>query len=179
MQVDQVIGARQQDCFNVMGNDLGRRSSRVAGEQAIEVAIVQWRSAQTGSGGRVVHHRQQNDLALDHLRLQLANQARDQNLPFVFVAMAAGADHKHRALAIADRHHRNRNPAIGRAMHRVRQAQVAVMFARCVEIHVALDGVCNAHIDALIANGVWAASAARFVEKSYQALALVMSPTTS
>src|SRR6266851_8777355 len=77
-------------------------------------------------------------MAMQLGRLEAADQPAERDLALVFVAMIAGhqEDARSRAIAapIADLGDRDRDPAIGRAVHRMRQAQKAGLLAVAVEI---------------------------------------------
>ena len=129
MQIDQIVAIGQQHRFDVMRDDRRRRAIGVAGERAVEVALVDRRGAQPGMRGGIVRHRQDDDAALDVLGLERAGQFRQRHLAFVLVAMIARHQQHARTVAILDADHRDRQPAIGGAVHRMGQPQEAGLLA--------------------------------------------------
>ena len=69
-------------------------------------------------------------------RLQFADQPPERDLAFEFVAVIAGHQQHPRSGAAADGGNRDRDPAIGRAVHRMGQAKKSGLLAVAVEIDV-------------------------------------------
>ncbi len=108
-----------------VGDLLGDGAVGIAGEQPIEVALVDRRGTQTRHRGWKVGRRQDHQLALDVLGLERTDQVAEPDLALPFVAMGAGLHDDARARAVLDAHDRDRNPAIGRAVDRMGHAHEA------------------------------------------------------
>jgi len=120
MQIEGEIGAGQQFAFDVMRDLHGRRSVGIAGEAAVQIAVVDRRGAHPGHHRREIGRRQDDHPALDVARLQLAAQAHEGDLALVLVAVITGVQEHRRPLAVADHGDWDRDIAIGRAMDRMR-----------------------------------------------------------
>ena len=112
--------------------------SGVAGKRAIEVALVDRRGARAGgsAAGKFADVRK-----INRPRTSLASSARSSvrvgDLALVLVAVIAGHQQHARTRAVADAGDRDRDPAIGRTVHRMRQAQEADLLAVAVEVDFA------------------------------------------
>src|SRR5206468_1807372 len=79
--------------------------------------------------------RGQDDHAAAHLlSSEAADQLAERDLALVFIAVIPGHQQDSWSIAVFDASDRDRNPAIGRAVHRIRQPDKAVLFAVAVEI---------------------------------------------
>ena len=130
MQVDGDVGHRQQHRLDEMRDHLRRPAIGIAGEGAVEIALVDRRGAHAGHRRRVVGGGQDDDAALDVVGLEAPRQLHQRDLALVLVAVIAGDQQDGRTLAVLDAGDRHREPAIGRAMHRMRQAQKGRLLAR-------------------------------------------------
>ena len=117
MQIAHEIGERHEVMLDVIGDLLRGRSIGIAGEQPIEVAIVDRRGAPPGHRGGEVGGWQNDDAALDARGVQRLRQIAERDLAFVFVAMRAGDEQRRRAVTILQHYDGNRNETIGGAVH--------------------------------------------------------------
>jgi len=134
VKIEHEIALRQQHTLNVVGDLRGRAAIGVARKAAIEIAFVEWRGAHSGHRRREVRRRQDDDAAAHLLRFEAADQFAERDLALVFVAVVAGHQQDSRAVAVLDAGNRDRDPAIGRAVHRIGQPDKAVLFAIAVKI---------------------------------------------
>ena len=123
------VGHRVQHRVDVVRNGKGDGAVRVAGEGPVQVALIDRRDAGASHGRGQVGRRHDDEPAADGLGVECVDQAAQRNLPFVFVAMIAGHQKSGRAGTVADDRDRNGNIAVGRARHRVRILQPAVLTA--------------------------------------------------
>ena len=129
MEVEAVVEARQQGVLDPVGDLLGDGALGIAGIEAVEIAVVDRRGALAGHGGGEIGRRQDDQPALDILGLERAQKVAEADLAFPFVAMRARLQEHAGSVAVLEAHDGDRNPAIGRAMHRMRHAHEAVRLA--------------------------------------------------
>jgi len=96
-------------------------------------------------------HRQQDQPPAYVLCIQPARKVLHCDLPFIFITVVACHDDKRRAVIVLEACDRDRDPAIGGAMHRMGQTQIPALFAGRVEIDFSCDGCwCHRCSSALI-----------------------------
>ncbi|KJK26056.1 hypothetical protein UB46_01915 [Burkholderiaceae bacterium 16] len=117
MEVEYEVRAAHQFGLDKMGNHLGGCATRISGIEAIQVSLIYRRHAITGFSCRVIRHRQDDEMPLNIVGLQLSRQARQCHLPFVFVAMGSRQQQHGLTYAVLDAHYRDGKPSVRRAIH--------------------------------------------------------------
>ena len=113
MQVDVEVGPREEVVRHIAGDLLGGGAEVVAGEDPVQVQVVDGRGAPAGALCGGIEAGQQDQLALYIVRLQVAHEFGDHDGPFVLVTVDAAAEHHHRPAAVADRRGPERDHAPG------------------------------------------------------------------
>jgi hypothetical protein len=134
VEIEYEIALRQQHALDVVSDLRGRAAIGFTRKTAVEVALVERRGAHPGHRRREIRRGQDDDAAVDLGRLEAADQLAERDLTFVFVAVVARHQQDARPLAMLDAGDGYRNPAIGRAVHRIGQPDKAVLLAVAVEI---------------------------------------------
>ena len=139
MQVAEDVRERHEFVFDVVRDLLGNGAVRIAGEDAVEVEVVDRGDAAAGHGGGVVGRGEQDDPAGDVGRFEGFGEIAEGDLAFILVAVVAGHEEGGRASPIADHHDGDGDEAVGRGMGGVKEAEVAVLDAVFVEIDLGED----------------------------------------
>ena len=139
MQVAHQVRQRHQIVLDVVGDLLRHRAVRVAGEAAVQVALVDRRGAPPGHRGGEVGGGQDDHTAPDARRVERFGQVAQRDLALVFVTVVAGHEQHGRAVAVPQHHDGDRDEAVGRAVHRMEQPQEAVLAAVLGEIDLGDD----------------------------------------
>ena len=139
VDIDDDVAHREEHRREVM-RDLARdRALGLAGKGAIHVHAIERREARRGARRGQVQRRDEDDAAVDLLRLQFPRELHRRDLPLVLVAVVP-AEHEHRrplpARDDGDRHHDIRPAAeiVG-----VGNLEEALLFAGRVEIETGID----------------------------------------
>ena len=122
MQVAHHIGQRDQHVLDEEGDLLRHRPVGIAGEAAIQIALVDRRCPGARHCRRKIRHRQQDHPPLYPRRVQRLGQVAQRHLPLILVAMVARHEQGRRANAVFDHHDRDRDEAVSRAMDGVKQS---------------------------------------------------------
>src|SRR6516164_6250264 len=121
-------------CRYVVGDLRGWAAIGIAREASVEVALVERRGAHSGHRRREVRRGQDDDTAADLGGLEAADELAERDLALVLVAVVACDQQDSRALAVLDGSDWDRNPAISRAVNRIRQPDKTVLLAVPLEI---------------------------------------------
>jgi hypothetical protein len=139
MNVDHGIALGQQHRLDVVGDHRRRAAIGVAGEAAVQVEPVDRRIARAGTRCRRVGRGQDDDPAGDLFRPQGMSELAQGDLALELVAVVAGHQQDGRPRTIAQADDGNRDPAIGRPVDRVRQAQEVGLPPVAVEVDFSGD----------------------------------------
>ena len=139
MVVVERVRHGEQHGVDIVGDGPGRAALGIVREGAVEVAAVDRRDAGAGHGGRQVGGGQGDDAALHHGRVDLADEARQRDLPLVLVAVIAGHEEDGPAAAALHTRGRDAQRAVGRARHRMGQRQPAHLLAVLLVVDVGPD----------------------------------------
>ena len=139
MQVADEVRARNQLVLDVPGDLLRHAAVRIAGEEAVEVAVIDGRHAPPREGSGKIGSGQQNHTAADRLRAERAREIAERELALIFVAVIAGHQQRGRPRAVAEHHDGDRDEAVGRGMRRMEQAQETLLASLPVEIDLRDD----------------------------------------
>ena len=87
MEVEHHVHVGQQLLLDEMGDHLRQRPVRIAGEAAVQVALVDGRGSPARARGRIVRHREHDEVTLHRFGLQAARELAQRDLSFVLVAV--------------------------------------------------------------------------------------------
>ena len=140
MQVDVEVVPRHQHGLDIVRDGPGQAAQRLADEGAVQVALVDRRDPQPASAAGKFSIGRMVSRPFTSLASSCRSRVERIDLALVLVAVVAGGEQHAGAVAVDDLADRHRQPAVGRAVHGVRQAQVAQLLAGLVEVDLATDG---------------------------------------
>ena len=146
VQVEVNIRPAEDMVGHIAGDLLGWQTVVVAGEDPVEVEVVDRRGAAPGSQGWRVERGEQNQLSGHIARLDLPHQFRDHHRPLVLIAMNSARHHHHRPLAVFDGGCGEGDHAPGVVIGRVGQVQRAHLLAVLVPVDVAEYGCAHSDV---------------------------------
>ena len=99
MQIKDIIRHGQQRPLEIIGDFLGDRPSRVAGENTVHIAAIDGRGARGRPEGGVIHRRHDNHPARNVGKLDLIRQVEQRNRPLILIAVIAAREQGRWAVA--------------------------------------------------------------------------------
>ena len=136
MKIKNKITIGDQHLFDKVGNHLGWRALWIARKCAVQVPLIDRRGSRAGDGCGGICHRQDDQATTYVLGLQFPAQVAQGNLALIFITVVASNKQSSWPGAIADGDNRNKDVAIGASVNRMRQMQIAGLFAGGIKVDV-------------------------------------------
>jgi hypothetical protein len=113
VNIEHVVGERQQMALEVVRDLLGDRPVGPARKDAIQVTLVDRRGARARAKGRIVHGGHDDDAPAHLSQIQLARQVEECDRSLIFVAVIGAGEQRRRSLAALDDSDGNHDRAPG------------------------------------------------------------------